>query len=245
MKRVAIVTGANRGIGEAIATELARRGFDVVATNRATLDVAGDASIGRFVSSVDPARGVDVLVNNAGVAEDGFDEDVARRTLRVNVIGAMDLTDRMLPLFRPHARIVMVSSGMGELSVLPAREMRARFASSDLDRSALRSLLFEFVDAVARGGRAGATRAGFPANAYSVSKVALNAYVRILARELASDPRRIAVNAACPGWVRTRMGGAGAPRSVAEGARTPVFLATLGADAPSGRFFRDEREIDF
>lgn len=66
------------------------------------------------------------------------------------------------------------------------------------------------------------------------------------ARQLASDPRRIAVNAACPGWVRTRMGGRSAPRSVEEGARTPVYLALRDAsDARSGRFFRDEREIEF
>jgi NAD(P)-dependent dehydrogenase (short-subunit alcohol dehydrogenase family) len=101
----------------------------------------------------------------------------------------------------------------------------------------------EFAAAVASGKR---DLGGFPRSAYSVSKVALNAYVRILARELASDPRRIAVNAACPGWVRTRMGGRSAPRSVEEGARTPVFLSLLeGPNAPTGKFFRDEREVDF
>ena len=66
---------------------------------------------------------------------------------------------------------------------------------------------------------------------------------RVLARELAGDPRRIRVNAENPGWVRTRMGGQGAPRSVEEGARTAVWLATLPGDGPSGGFFRDDQAI--
>jgi carbonyl reductase 1 len=240
MPRLAIVTGANRGIGEAIAAALAKKGLDVIGTDRKRLDVSDDASIEAFVASLDRARGVDVLVNNAGTSRGGFDADVARRTLCVNFVGAMHLTDRLLPLFRPNARIVMVSSGMGELSGIPSNEIRARFADSRLDREGLVALTDEFVAGVSSG-----KLDGFPRNAYSVSKVAMNAYVRILARDLATDPRRIAVNAASPGWVRTRMGGRSAPRSVEEGARTPVFLATLGDDAPSGRFFHDEREIDF
>jgi carbonyl reductase 1 len=243
MKKLAIVTGANRGIGEAIAASLAKKGLDVIGTDRKMLDVSDDASIDRFVESLDRSRGVDALVNNAGVALDGFDADVVRETLRVNLVGVIHLTDRLLPFFRPDARIVMLSSGMGELSVIPSKALRDRFASPSLDRTGLLALADEFLAAVESGKR---DLGGFPRSAYSVSKVALNAYVRILARELASDPRRIAVNAACPGWVRTRMGGRSAPRSVAEGAKTPVFLSLLeGPNAPTGRFFRDEREVDF
>lgn len=243
MKKLAIVTGANRGIGEAIAAALAKKGLDVIGTDRSMLDVADDASIDRFVASLDRARGVDILVNNAGVALDGFDADIAQKTLRVNLVGAMHLTDRILPLLRPDARIVMLSSGMGELSVIASRAVRERLSSPSLDRAGLLALTDEFVSAIESDERG---LGGFPRSAYSVSKVALNAYVRILARELAGDPRRIAVNAACPGWVRTRMGGRSAPRSADDGARTPVFLALLeGPNAPTGRFFRDEREIDF
>lgn len=243
MKKLAIITGANRGIGAAIAASLAERGLDVIGTDRKMLDVSDDASIDRFVASLDHARGVDVLVDNAGVALDGFDAKIARETLRVNLVGAMHLTDRLLPILRPDARVVMLSSGMGELSVIPARGVRERFTSPTLDRATLLAITDEFVAAIESGER---DLGGFPRSAYSVSKVALNAYVRILARELASDPRRIAVNAACPGWVRTDMGGRSAPRSVEEGARTPVFLSLIeGPDTPTGRFFRDEREIDF
>jgi carbonyl reductase 1 len=132
---------------------------------------------------------------------------------------------------------VMVSSGMGELSGLPPA-LRARFMDPEMDRAGLDALVRSFVDEV----RAGSHRAGgWPSNAYRVSKVALNALVRLLAPTVAT--RRVKVNAVCPGWVRTRMGGPGASRSVEEGAASVVWAATLGLDGPSGGFFRDGRAI--
>jgi carbonyl reductase 1 len=183
--------------------------------------------------------GLDALVNNAGVSLDGFDADVARRTLAVNLFGAMHVTDALLPSMRPGARIVMVSSGMGELSGVRGEE-RARIADPELTREGLLALVESFVRDVAAGTHA---RRGWPSNAYSVSKIAMNALVRVLARELAADPRGILVNAENPGWVRTRMGGRSAPRSVEDGARTAVWLATLPEGGPSGGFFRDEQAI--
>lgn len=78
--------------------------------------------------------------------------------------------------------------------------------------------------------------------AYSVSKAALNATTLVLAQALG---QKVKVNAACPGWVRTRMGGMAASRSVEEGADTPVWLATLPDDGPTGGFFRDRRLIEW
>jgi NAD(P)-dependent dehydrogenase (short-subunit alcohol dehydrogenase family) len=78
--------------------------------------------------------------------------------------------------------------------------------------------------------------------AYSISKAALNAMTLSLAREL---PRSVKVNAACPGWVRTRMGGEAAPRTPDQGADTPVWLATLPDSGPTGGFFRDRRLIEW
>lgn len=238
MERVAVVTGSNRGIGKAIAEGLADAGLRVLATTRANLDVTSDASVEAFARTLD---GLDVLVDNAGVALDGFDADVARKTLDVNFVGTMRVTDRLLPLFRPNARIVMVSSGMGELSSV-GPELRRQFEDPSLDRAGLVALVDRFVDEVRAGTHA---KSGWPSNAYRISKLAMNTYVRILARELASDPRRILVNAACPGWVRTRMGGRSAPRSPEEGARTPIWLALLPEGGPSGGFFRDEHAISF
>jgi carbonyl reductase 1 len=257
-KRTALVTGATRGIGEAIARELALQGLRVDVAGRDArlgekvahelaggasfhpLDVTEPASIERI--ALDLAGGLDVLVNNAGASFDGFDAAVARRTLDVNFVGMMKLTDRLLPLFRPGARIVMVSSGMGSVSSLgPA--LRSEVVSESLDRDRLVALVDRFVAEVAAGTHA---KSGWPSNAYRVSKIAMNAYVRILARELAADPRRILVNAACPGWVRTAMGGPGAPRSPEEGARTPAWLALLPPDdGRTGGLYRDEQPADW
>jgi NAD(P)-dependent dehydrogenase (short-subunit alcohol dehydrogenase family) len=245
MDRVAIVTGANRGIGAVIASRLADRGLRVVATSRepqsgfATLDVTRSDQIEALAARLSGEGGVDVLVNNAGASFDGFDAAVASQTLEVNFFGAMRVTDAILPGMRPGGRIVMVSSGMGELSHVHGA-VRTEFESPELTRPALVALMRSFVADVASGGHA---RRGWPSNAYSVSKVGMNALVRVLARELANDPRRILVNSACPGWVRTRMGGSAAPRSVEQGAQTPVWLALLPEGGPTGGFFRDQRPI--
>lgn len=256
--RLAVVTGSNRGIGYEIARQLVTSGLRVIATARdattgaqaaaeigaefAPLDVASASSIDAFVEHLAKKEGgLDVYVANAGIALDGFNADVARRTIDVNFYGAVRSTDKLRPLFRPGARIVMVSSGMGELSCLgPA--LREQFSAPNLDRHTLLGLVERFVAEVAAGTHA---KSGFPSSAYRVSKVALNAYVRILARELSSDPRGILVNAACPGWVQTRMGGASAPKSPEEGAQTPVWLALLPEGGPSGGFFREQRAIPF
>jgi len=244
-ERVAVVTGANRGLGAEIARQLGGRGLRVVATSReprdgfATLDVTRAEHVEALAHRLAGEGGLDVLVNNAGVSLDGFDADVARRTLDVNVRGAMRVTDALLPGMRDGGRVVMVSSGMGELSGVRG-EVRERFADPELDRAGLLALVESFVRDVAAGTHA---RRGWPSSAYSVSKIAMNALVRVLARELAGDPRRILVNAENPGWVRTRMGGASAPRSVEDGARTAVWLALLPEGGPTGGFFRDERPI--
>lgn len=262
---VAVVTGATRGIGEAVARELGKRGYTIVATGRDRargeevvaslgrgsfheLDQERPESVDAFATwlggeigrlGASDGGGIEVLVNNAGATFDGFDAKVARRTLDVNFGGMMRLTDALLPRLTEGARVVMVSSGMGELACL-GPDLRAAFDDPKLDRAGLVGLVDRFVEDVARGVH---TKSGWPANAYRVSKVAMNTYARILARELEADGRGIRVNAACPGWVRTAMGGRGAPRSVEEGARTPVWLATLPKDGPTGGFFRDEQPI--
>jgi carbonyl reductase 1 len=257
-KRLAVVTGATRGIGQAIAAELARHDLRIVVTGRDArrgeevahalgggsafhaLDVTDASSIDRIASELE--GGLDVLVNNAGASFDGFDATVARRTLDVNFVGMMKLTDRLLPLLRPNARVVMVSSGMGAVSSLRP-DLQQEVMSPSLDRKALLAFVDRFVADVAAGTHA---KHGWPSNAYRVSKIAMNAYVRILGRELAGDPRHILVNAACPGWVRTAMGGSSAPRSPAEGAKTPAWLALLPpGDRRGGGFYRDERPIDW
>ena len=123
----------------------------------------------------------------------------------------------------------MVSSGMGELNAYsPA--IKARFLDEKLDVDGLVALVGEFLVAV-KAGRHEAE--GWPSSAYRVSKAALNALTRILARHSA----RVHINSVCPGWVKTDMGGASAPMEVSEGGKTSVQLATLPDDGPTGGFF--------
>jgi NAD(P)-dependent dehydrogenase (short-subunit alcohol dehydrogenase family) len=254
-KRIAVVTGANRGIGREIARKLVASGLDVVVTARDAADGrAASADVGaRYLSldvtdassidalAIELRDGVDVLVNNAGISMNGFNAEVARRTLDVNFFGAMNVTARLEGLLRTGARIVMVSSGMGELTGV-SDALRKRFEDQALTRDGLVSLMESFVRDVGAGTHA---KKGWPSSAYRVSKVGLNALTRILARELGGDPRRILVNAACPGWVRTSMGGSSAPRSAEKGAETPAWLALLPEGGPTGGFFRDQLQIPF
>jgi len=251
-----VVTGGNRGLGRETCRQLAERGYAaVIASRRAEdgegaaeelyaeglaatwrpLDVADPESVARFAEGLRAERlAVDVLVNNAGVYPSRLEGGAARDALAVNFRGPLELTDALVPIFAPEARVVMVSSSMGELDGLPP-ELRRRFEAR-LDRDALVRLEEAFVAEVERG-----EHRGDAALAYRVTKCGLNVLTRLLARELA--PRGVRVNAVCPGWVRTRMGGAGAQRGVPEGAAGIVWAATLPPDGPTGGFFRDGRPI--
>ena len=234
MDRVALVTGANRGIGLEIARQLARRDIRVILGGRtidraesasrtlepnvakvfaAKLDVTNDATIKKLEGKISSDFGrLDVLVNNAGILIDESDlpsktkPQTVRTTLETNLIGPWRLCEAFIPLMKRnnYGRIVNVSSGAGALS--------------------------EMADAPY-------------APAYSISKTALNALTIMLASELRGS--NILVNAVCPGWVRTDMGGPNAPRSVQEGADTAVWLATLPDNGPTGGFFRDRTRIEW
>ncbi len=226
---LALVTGANRGIGLAIVGGLLERGFTVLLGGRdaerarlaaeplraaglpvapVQLDVTDQASVDAAFRLIEAEHGrLDVLVNNAGAFYDDerpsdADLGVVRAALETNLIGPWRLCIAALPLMRRHGygRIVNVSSSSGAFS-----------------------------------------EPGFEAPAYSVSKAALNMLTLRLAAELAGSG--ILVNACCPGWVRTEMGGPNAPLSPEQGADTAIWLATLPADGPTGGFFRERRRI--
>jgi NAD(P)-dependent dehydrogenase (short-subunit alcohol dehydrogenase family) len=228
-QKIAVVTGANRGIGFEICRQLARQGVHVILTSRNEakgttacrkleerldvrchqLDVTDPESIDRLEGFLREEYGrLDILVNNAGVMLDKrasafqVELDTVRETMETNVYGPLLLCQTLVPLMKRHGygRVVNVSSGMGQL---------ANMGSGDL--------------------------------AYRMSKTCLNALTRILGAELSRT--NILVNAVSPGWVRTDMGGPNAPRSVEEGADTAVWLATLPDDGPQGGSFHDRRAI--
>ena len=230
MKRVALVTGANRGIGFEICRQLGAAGYTVVLTARDTdkgaravrtlrregieahsrmLDVTQPDSAREAAGFVAGELGrLDALVNNAAIAIDPdevletLDLDVMRRTLDTNLLGVLACCQAFLPLMKQqgYGRIVNVSSGRGSFTKLGA---------------------------------------GGPC--YRISKTALNALTVILADEV--KEHNILVNAVTPGWVRTRLGGMKAPRSTAEGAEAAVWLAMLPDDGPRGKFFKDREEF--
>jgi NAD(P)-dependent dehydrogenase (short-subunit alcohol dehydrogenase family) len=227
--RVALVTGANRGIGFEICRQLGQRGYVVVLGSRdrergevaaarlrgegldvvaCQLDVADAASVESAVERMRREHGrLYAVVNNAAILYDtwqrGVDAnlDEVREAFETNLLGAWRVVQATLPLLResPTGRIVNVSSGAGALTDM--------------------------------GG-------GTPA--YRTSKAALNALTRVLAAELRAD--RILVNAICPGWVATDMGGAGG-RPVSDGAAGIVWAVELPDDGPTSGFFRDGRAI--
>lgn len=229
-RKIAIVTGANRGIGLETCRQLSQQGMRTILTSRDKakgqsaqqnllkegieviyhqLDVTDLDSISRLRSYVEEKFDrLDILVNNAGVFLDrgtrvlDLPLEILQETMETNFIGALKMCQAFVPLMRKHrfGRIVNVSSGMGSITSMG-------------------------------GGSA----------AYKLSKATMNALTRIMADEIRGD--NILVNTMSPGWVRTDMGGPSAPRSLAQGADTIIWLATLPDDGPTGGFFEDRKTI--
>jgi NAD(P)-dependent dehydrogenase (short-subunit alcohol dehydrogenase family) len=227
--RIALVTGANKGIGYEIARQIGERGYHVLVGARkadagkqavaslqkggasaefVAIDVSDRASIQKAAETVAATFDhLDVLVNNAAIMEDAksiteVPDDLLLRTLTTNTFGPLRVTRAFLPLLAKSSRasVVNMSSGLGQLSDM-----------------------------------------GDTYPAYSISKTALNAVTRQFAAALRD--KGISVNSVCPGWVKTDMGGANAPRTVQQGADTVTWLATEAPRDLTGQFLRDRKVI--
>ncbi len=230
---VALISGANRGIGYEVAKQLGVRGYLILLGSRTLaagqaaahqlqllgvksvvieLDVGSKASIDAAVPKIQEVTPkLDILINNAAIYIDGdetvetISPEVIEKTISTNLLGPIYLTQAVAPLLSKAnaARVINISSGLGALS----------------------------------------SNNGTKAPSYSISKTALNAVTKQFAAAFAD--RGIPVNSVCPGWVRTDMGGPNAHRSVEEGADTIVWLATEADASQSGGFYRDRERIEW
>jgi NAD(P)-dependent dehydrogenase (short-subunit alcohol dehydrogenase family) len=236
--RIALVTGANKGLGFEISRQLGKLGITILLGSRdkkrgqaaveklksegidahlLIIDVTHDPSTLRAADFIAQEYGhLDILVNNAGIMENPTlkasttPHDILRDVFDTNFFGAVSVTQAMLPLLRKSdaGRIVNMSSSLGSLTL--QADPAGPFAEMKV---------FD----------------------YDASKAALNSLTIHLAHELRDTP--IKVNSACPGWVKTDMGGPEAPGTIESGADTPVWLATLPADGPTGGFFNSRKPV--
>jgi len=237
MTTIALVTGANRGLGLETARALGRAGATVIVGARdaaagqrareelraegidaecVTLDVTSRASAQVAANELRERHGrLDVLVNNAGIlpeatepAAELVDLDLFRRTFEVNLLGPVNVVQHLLPLLR--------------------RSAAGRIVNVSTTMGSLRDQLDP-----------ASPYFGLVVPAYQGSKAALNGLTIALSKQLADTP--IKVNAVCPGWLQTDLGGAdnraAAPLTAAQGAEVVVALATIAADGPTGGFF--------
>ncbi|CAD6228358.1 unnamed protein product [Miscanthus lutarioriparius] len=284
-RAVAVVTGANRGIGFEAARQLALHGLHVVLASRDAakgqdaagrilaeapddavvsvesrqLDVADAASVEAFAAwAVETHGGIHVLVNNAGVNfNKGADNSVefAEQVIKTNYYGTKRMIDAMIPLMKHYpygARIVNVSSRLGRANGRRNRigdaSLRDQLLNDNrLSEQLIDEMIMKFLEQVKQGTWSSNEWPKMYTD-YSISKLAVNVYTRLMARRLSDRPegQKIYINCFCPGWVKTAMTGWEGNISAEEGADTGVWLALLAQERlTNGKFFAERCEISF
>lgn len=268
--KVAVVTGANKGIGFAIVKNLCEqfegivyltardvnRGKNAVADLNKLglkpefhqLDIDDENSISAFANFIKGKHGgLDVLVNNAGIAFKtnatepiGFQAEI---TLKTNFFSLINVCNILFPLLRPHARVVNISSVCGFLQQIPGDNFKKKLASTDLQLSELVHLMNDFIESAKKGDHAAK---GWPNSTYVVSKVGVSALTRIQHREFLADSREdLVINHVHPGYVDTDMSSHKGPLTPEQGADAPTYLALLpkGTTSPRGDYVWYNRQI--
>ncbi|KAL9579656.1 MAG: hypothetical protein Q9212_004983 [Teloschistes hypoglaucus] len=281
-KRVAAVTGANKGIGLAIVRNLALqypsstfnngplliyltardqgRGEAAVealqndaqlkkakalashgglaSVKYHSLDISKPKSITDFATFLkqEHPEGVDIVVNNAGIAMDGFNNDVVQQTLQCNYYGTLTATRSFLPLIRPGGRLINVASMVGHLNSKYSSSIRSAFASSKTVDD-VTTLMESFTAAVKDGQE---KQQGWPSAAYAVSKSGAIGMTRAIALSHEREGGQVLVNSCCPGYVNTDMTKGGGTKTPDQGAQTPVFLALRDIRGNYGEFWEHQ-----
>jgi len=228
--RTALVTGGNRGIGKEVCRQLAQRDVHVVLASRSLTD--GEEAARELRDRGHESITVMPLDVSSQASVTACATELSKRGIGIDVLvnnaavcpdgGVLDIKDETIEVA---LRTNLAGPFWLARAFVPAM-VRAGYGR---------------VVNVSSGWGSFAGQLGGPVG-YSATKAALNALTIKLAQEVSGD---LKVNAVCPGWVRTRMGGAGATRTVEKGAETIVWLATLNADGPNGGFFRDKQSISW
>lgn len=268
--RIALVTGANKGIGFAIVKALCKQ-FDgivyLTARNRENgqeavghlnkmgltpkfhlLDITSDKSIDELKNyMLSNYGGLDVLVNNAGIAyyhtSTVSQAEKAESTIKTNYFGTFNICEKLFPILNPHSRVVNVSSMLGRLSHLPGSDLKANFVSGSLTKAELNDMMSQYVESCKAGTY---EQKGWPKSCYNMSKIGLNALTFIYQRQFNNDPRPdLVINAVHPGYIGTELTNFKGPGTMDEGAEAPVYCAVLppNIDEPKGEFVWCDKTI--
>jgi NAD(P)-dependent dehydrogenase (short-subunit alcohol dehydrogenase family) len=229
---IVLITGANRGIGLETARQLAGRGFHVVIAAR------DEASGGEAVDSISAAGG-----RASFLSLDVSDSDSIRAafTQFAKIADHLDVLINNAGIYPDEGLTILTINR----DCIDETFQTNTFGPLEVTQAFLpylrKSKAARIINVSSGYGQLDGLSPDVPS--YCLSKMALNGLTIMLAEAL--KPDRIAVNSMCPGWVRTRMGGANAERSVEEGADTAVWLATEASQEVTGKFFRDRAEIEW
>lgn len=272
-KKLVLVTGSNRGIGYGIVEGLLqKKKYRVILSARNEdlglnsyktlsqkyptesqnfffhqLDITDKNSITNLIHWIkEKFNKIDYLVNNAGVYSSKYDYPTAKFIFDINVYGTISFTERMIKenMIQKRGKIISLGSTMGSSGCARKDELYTEFLNIKTTEDLI-SLADRFISAVKNGA---AEKEGWSRCSYSVSKLIINSYPKVLAKKKEIIENEIGVYSADPGWVKTNIGGSGAPLTIKEGAATEIYLIELpdGINKEyQGKYFSNSRLSSF